>query len=208
MRVRLVLVAAVAISPMTARAQATDSLNLQGRSTITLGIGLTSAHDASASGTGVASEKSSWELGSLAFHHWVRPQLAVLAEIDALSTENVASPTGSHSYSVDPILVGLRLSPRALAITPGLRPYASVAAGAYIHTMDDASIGGTASSTSEAAPGARLALGTEWFATRHFVIGIEGAYHAIGKFDHPDAVTDKAGGLGIALAMGFAWGGR
>jgi hypothetical protein len=68
--------------------------------------------------------------------------------------------------------------------------------------------GASASASVEAVPGARLAAGTNWFVSRHFLVGLEGNYHAVGKFDQPDALTEKASGFGMSLSFGFAWGGR
>jgi len=201
-------IAMMLVVPVAAHAQSSDSLSLQGRSNVTIGLGLTGSHNATASASGVASNTSSWELGSIAFHHWIRPQVAMLVEIDAMSEDNLATPTGSHSNEITPLLVGFRYSPRAVAITRSLRPYASAAAGAYFHSMSETSIVGTASASTETAPGARLAVGSDWFAARYFVVSVEGAYHAIGSFGHPDVATEMAHGFGASLAFGFAWGGN
>jgi hypothetical protein len=51
-------------------------------------------------------------------------------------------------------------------------------------------------------------LGANWFVARHFVLDIQGDYHAVGAFDHPDAVTTKPSGFGMTFGLGFSWGGR
>jgi hypothetical protein len=76
-----------------------------------------------------------------------------------------------------------------------------------VHNVSDATPG-TVSTLTETTAGARLAAGADWFAGRHFVMGLEGDYHAVGHFDHPDALTSHASGFGMSLSLGFAWGGR
>ena len=57
-----------------------------------------------------------------------------------------------------------------------------------------------------AVPGARLAAGTNWFVSRHFLVGLEANYHAVGKFDQPDALTENASGFGMSLSFGICVG--
>lgn len=206
MRFRSFAVIAALVAPMAAFAQATDSLDLQGRSTIFIGIGLTGTRDASSTING-ASTHASGEVGSVGFRHFVTSQTAV--EISAALLSADASSAGGHSQAnaVTPILFGLRVAPRAIAIGPSLRPFVSAAAGAYIHSMTDAFLGG-ASDRTETAPGARLAAGADWLVGRHFVMSFEGNYNAVGSFEHPDAVTDRVSGFGMMLGFGVAWGGR
>ena len=103
--------------------------------------------------------------------------------------------------------VPVSVSPRALALSTSIRPYLSAAAGPYIHSVSD-EFGASSSASVEAAPGGRLAAGANWFVARHFVMGVEGNYHMVGKFDQPDALTQKASGFGMSVSFGFAWGGR
>ena len=202
----LILAVTVAV-PVFARAQsAPDTLSLLGRSTISLGFGLTGARSATA-GVGETSTHTTGQVGGMALAHWVRPTVAVEISVAALNADASASGARVHANVVTPILFGLSVSPRALALTTSIRPYLSAAAGPYIHSVSD-EFGASASASVEAVPGARLAAGTNWFVSRHFLVGLEGNYHAVGKFDQPDALTEKASGFGMSLSFGFAWGGR
>jgi hypothetical protein len=198
----LILVAAIGV-PALARAQvAPDTLSLLGRSTISFGFGLTGARSATAS-IGGASTHTTGQLGSIAFAHWVRPTVAVEISAAALDADATTSGGGVHANVVTPILFGLSVSPRSLALSTSIRPYLSAAAGPYIHSVSD--LGGA---SVETVPGARLAAGANWFISRHFVMGVEGNYHAVGTFDQPDALTEKPSGFGMSVSFGFAWGGR
>jgi hypothetical protein len=108
---------------------------------------------------------------------------------------------------ITPILFGVSYSPRALALTTSLRPFVSAAVGPYVHTVSDAGPG-TANSTSESVAGARFAAGANWFVARHFLLSLEGDYHAVGRFSRQDAATSKASGFGMLLGFGFSWGGN
>jgi hypothetical protein len=137
----------------------------------------------------------------------VRPTVAV--EISAAILDADASTSGArvHANVVTPILFGLSVSPRSLALSTSIRPYLSAAAGPYIHSVSD-EFGASTSASVETVLGARLAAGANWFVSRHFVIGLEGNYHAVGKFDRPDAATENPSGFGMSMSFGFAWGGR
>jgi len=203
--ISLVLATAVVV-PVAARAQGQDTLSLLGRSTISLGLGLTGTRSATA-GVGEVSSHTTGQVGAISFSHWVRPTVAIEISAAALNADESASGGHAHANVLTPVLFGLSVSPRALALTTSLRPYVSAAAGPYIHSVSDA-FGGNASESVEAVPGARLAAGANWFVARHFVMGLEGNYHAVGKFDRPDAITENASGFGMSLSFGFAWGGR
>jgi len=206
MRLRPLVVAAGLVVPGAAFAQAADSLNLQGRSVIVLGIGLTGSREATASATGVTTHADG-DVGSIGFRHFVTPRAAVeiTAAFSSASATTVAGRLEANA--VTPILFGLRVAPRALALGPSLRPFVSAAAGPFVHSMA-AAFAASASDQLETAPGARVAAGADWLIGRHFELGVAGSYDAVGTFDHPDATTRGASGFGMTLAFGVAWGGR
>ena len=206
MRVRSALLLVIAV-PALGRAQsAADTLDLAGRTNIMLGIGLTGARDATAS-PGLESTHTTGEVGSLAFNHWVRPEIGVLISASVLNADATSSGGSASTNAITPILFGVSYSPRALALTTSLRPFVSAAAGPYIHTVSNAGPG-TASSTSESVAGARFAAGANWFVARHFMLSLEGDYHAVGEFSRQDAATSKASGFGMSFGLGFSWGGK
>jgi hypothetical protein len=207
MRIAPLVFAAMIGLPVSAHAQGTqDTLSLLGRSAISLSLGLTGARDASV-GPAQQTTHTTGQVGGIAFSHWVRPSLAVEISIAALNADETTAAGRVHSNVITPILFGLSLSPRSLALSTSLRPYVSAAVGPYIHSVSDVTIG-TSDETIETVPGARFAVGANWFVSRHFLLGVEGNYHAVGKFDHPDAITEKPSGLGMSVSFGFAWGGR
>jgi hypothetical protein len=201
------LVAAALFAPMSLSAQASgDTLSLIGRSTISFGVGLIGSRSATATPSG-ATARSSGEMASFSFSHWVRPQVAVEISTGVLGTNATAGVGGVHTNAITPILFGLSVSPRALALSQSIRPFLSAAAGPYIH-VTSAADRQEADASSETAPGARFALGANWFVAKHVVLSVAGDYNAIARFDHPDPVSDHAGGFGMLFAFGVAWGGR
>ena len=193
--------------PVAARAQATDTLSLTGRSSINIGIGLTGQRTANVGLSGVGTHTTG-EVGSFGFVHWIHPEVAVTITAAALGTDANVVGGESHSAAVTPILFGASYSPLALAITPTIRPYVSVAAGPYFHTIADAGGLSGETTTVESVGGVRSAVGANWFVSRHFLISVEGDYHAVGHFSHEDVLTQKPSGFGMSFGFGFAWGGR
>ena len=184
-----------------------DTLSLAGKNIISLGIGLTGARDVSATAT-QSSTHTTGELGYVGYSHYVHPQVAVEISIGVLNTDTFEQFGHSHANSIAPVLFGLRYSPEPIALSRSFRPFVSAAVGPYVHTVADANQVGAASSTTESAAGARFGTGADWYVARHFMLRAEADYHAVGSFDHPDALTDRASGFGFGFGMGFVWGGR
>jgi hypothetical protein len=208
MRLTRLLLAAALVVPGAARAQAiTDTLNLTGRSTLLFGLGLIGSRDAGA-GINGAGAHASGELASMSFSHWVTPSVAAEISTGVLGANATAGfGGGARMNAITPILFGLSVSPRSLALGTSLRPYLSAAAGPYVHTNTEAN-GANASASSETVAGARVAAGANVFVARHFLLAVSGEYHAVGRFSQVDAVTEHPSGFGMTFALGFAWGGR
>ncbi len=206
MRLLSFCVASALLLPLGVRAQQPfDSLSLAGRSTIALGIGLTGSRSASAE-AGIAATRTTGEVASIGFSHWVRPSVAIGISVALLDADTYAAVGHASNNAVTPILFGVSVSPVSLALSRGVRPYVSVAAGPYIHSFTDA-VGAQTSATVDTQLGARFAAGMNWFFTRHIMWGFEGAYHAVPAFDRPAGLTTKPGGFGLSTLLGFAWGG-
>jgi hypothetical protein len=183
-----------------------DSLNLLGRTSLTFGLGLTGARTSDVTFSQVQTHTTG-QLASLAFTHWVRPGVAVQISTGVLNADNRVSGTHVQDNAIIPILFGVSASPRELALSASVRPYVSLAAGPYIHAVDDVNVG-SVNSLMETTAGAKAAVGANWFVSRHFIVNVEGDYHVVGKFEHPDALTSKPSGFGMAIGLGLAWGGR
>jgi outer membrane protein with beta-barrel domain len=206
-RTALPLLVSLFVPGLALAQRSDDTLSLAGKNIISLGFGLTGARDATATGT-QSSTHATGELGYIGYAHYVHPQAAVEINVGVLSTDTFEQAGRSHANTITPVLFGVRYSPEPVALTRSLRPFLSLGAGPYVHTVADASDFGTVSSTTETAAGARLGAGIDWYVARHFMLRAEGDYHAVGSFEHPDALTENASGFGFGFGMGFVWGGR
>ncbi len=206
MKLKTVIAAALVAMPAAVRAQSADTLSLDGRSALAFGLGLTSRSSTSASLTG-ASSSASGQIGSLEFTHWFRPVVAFQVSASVLGAEATSTPGQVHDNTLTPILAGFSISPRSFALSRNARPYLSAQVGPYIHTVSDV-VGSSTSNTVETSFGARFGAGVNWFIARHFLLGADLNYHAVGEFDHPDAITKHPSGFGASVLIGFAWGGR
>src|SRR5262245_58694086 len=137
MRFKTVALLGAFALPVVASAQATDTLSLTGRTNIMVGIGLTGARDATAS-PGQATTHTTGEVGSFTFNHWVRPEVGVIISAAVMNADASARSGGrAYTNAITPILFGVSYSPRALALTPSIRPFVSAAAGPYFHTVTE-----------------------------------------------------------------------
>jgi hypothetical protein len=199
-------VLATTLAPNIARSQQTgDTLSLAGRTSLVASLGLARTFDAGVSTTGQTTARATGEVGSLAVSHWVRPQMAVTIAAAVMDANASTGASGTNSEAITPILFGISFSPRALALTPEIRPYVAAAAGPYFRHAT--SVGSTSvSASSESVPGARFSAGANWFVARHFLLSIEGAYHSVGRFEKTGG--DSPRGFGMSLGLGIHWGGR
>lgn len=205
--IKSTILLALAATAGTARAQVADTLSLEGRSFLSVGIGLTGTRDAQAT-AGNASAHSTGQLGSFALTHYAQSALAVEISASALDADAHAGFGAAHQDVIAAVLFGLSYSPRVLALSPSIRPFVSVAAGPYLHVVSDASGYSGARSTSQSQMGARLGAGANWFVSRHFVVRAESDYHAVGKFAAVNGLTKQPSGFGMSAGFGFVWGGR
>ena len=202
----LLLCAALSAPPFLHAQRSGDTLSLDGRKAITVGLGLTGARNTMTVG-GTTATHTDGQVGSLAYNQYIRRQLGVEIEVAVLNADSFVQPGRTHTNSITPLLFGITLAPEVFAITRNLRPFFAVGAGPYIHTVSDVSTTGVATST-ETVAGARFGAGVDWRPARHFLMNVEAKYHAVGDFDHPDAATEKVSGWGVSLGFGFVWGGR
>jgi hypothetical protein len=193
-------------APAALRAQSVDSLSLAGRSSINFGIGLTGQRTTTAGISGVDTHTTG-EVGSFGFTHWFRPEVAITVSAAVLDADETVIGGHTHTNVVTPLLFGASYSPRALALSSSLRPYVSLAAGPYFHSVSDVGFGNE-TSTVESVAGVRSAIGANWFVASHFLLSIEGDYHAVSHFEHKDALTTNPSGFGMSFGFGFSWGGR
>jgi hypothetical protein len=206
MRFTALVGAAILSIPTAALAQnKSDTLSLLGKGIVSLGFGLATESTSSVGGT--ETTRASGEVGAIVFSRWVRPTVAVQISAEVVGANSTRSFGHRRDDAITPILFGLSVSPRSLALSRSVRPYFSIAAGPFIRSVSE--FNGTSTTNDvETVPGARLALGANWFAARHFVFGVEGSYRAASDFEHADALTEKARGFGMLVLFGFAWGGQ
>jgi hypothetical protein len=194
-------------APVSLQAQRSgDTLSLDGRKAITIGVGLTGARNTTTVG-GTTATHTDGQVGSLSYNQYVRPQLGIEIEAGVLNADSFVQPGRTHTNSITPLLFGITLAPEVFAITRTLRPFFAAGVGPYIHTVNDLSSTGVSTLT-ETVPGARFGAGLDWRPARHFLMNLEAKYHAVGDFDHPDAATEKVSGWGVSVGFGFVWGGR
>jgi hypothetical protein len=202
---RCIAIAALAL-PLSVRGQSPDTLSLQGKNFFAFGVGLTGARDVRNDGA-TQTTHASGQIGSMSFTHFARAGVAIELSTAVLDADAINAPGGRRANAIIPVLFGLSYSPRALAISQSIRPFASIAAGPYIHSVAESSFLAQSAST-EVAPGARLGAGVNWYVARHFMLQLEGDYHAIGHFDTPDPISRSPGGFGLTAGFGLGWGGR
>lgn len=202
----LAALTAALVIPIVAGAQtSSDTLSLQGKSFVLVSIGLTGSNEAvNSPGSQRASNSSG---GSLDFTHFMRPSVAFEIAATARGLNALNDFSGNQVTATSALLFGASYSPPALALSTGLRPYASLLVGPYFNsTARNAADNQTA--VDDVAPGARLGLGVNWFVARHFSLQVEGDYHAVAAFDHPELVDHKPNGFALTAGFAIGWGGR
>ena len=198
---------AIAVLPATLTAQSADSLGQLGRTLIAFNVGLTGTREASANGTG-ATARGTGQVASFDVTHFVHPSIAIEVNASILDANNYVSGARAHNEQVLPLLFGVNYAPTALAVNSELRPFVSIAAGPYIHSLNDESVTSGAASSLQTVMGGRMGAGANWYLGRHFALQLEGDYHAVPAFNAVDGVRRNVSGFALSVGAGFAWGGR
>jgi hypothetical protein len=200
-----VVAVALAALPVASTAQQADSLSQQGRRILSVGLGVTSSANASASTTGQVSSDATGGVASISYVQYVSPTLAVEVGATVLDASASLDYSGTRSSATSALLVGLSYSPRLAALTPSIRPFVSAAIGPYFLHQAATGVGGAAAS-SESRIGGRVGVGTRFHVARHLALVVEGDYHAVGGFASADSGAENRSGLSLTLGLGFAWG--
>jgi hypothetical protein len=196
---------AAALVPAILSAQSSDTIGQRGRTLIAVNVGLTGTREASANGSSLAA-RGTGQVASLGITHYVHPSVGIEVSAAVLDENNVVTGTRAHHEEVLPLLFGVNYAPTALAVNGELRPFLSIAAGPYIHSLDDASFS-SASASTQTVMGGRVGAGANWYLARHFALQLEGDYHAVPSFDAVDGARRNVSGFALSLGAGFAWGG-
>jgi len=140
--------------------------------------------------------------------HFVHPSVAIEVNASVLDENNYVQAARAHNEQVVPLLFGVNYAPTALAVNSELRPFVSLAAGPYLHSLNDESVTSGATSSLQTVMGGRIGAGTNWYLGRHFALQLEGDYHAVPAFNAVDGVRRNVAGFALSAGAGFAWGGR
>lgn len=197
---------ALALVPAMAGAQSPDSLGQLGRTLVAFNLGLTGTREASAAGSGVAA-RGTGQVAALGVTHFVHPSVAVEVSAAILDENNFVKGARAHNEQVVPLLFGVNYAPTALAVNGELRPFVSVAAGPYMHSLNDVSPATGENASVKTVFGGRVGAGANWYLARHFALQLEGDYHAVPAFDAVDGVRRQVSGFALSVGAGFAWGG-
>lgn len=201
---------------MLALAAATsDAQQSEGRSRIELQIGaaITGATTTSTVGSIVSETESVGALGTLAFSHWVREQLAVIVSIGGWAVE-VDSSVGagvvtSRTAVVAPLMGGIRYY-----FVPseggGFRPFVSIKMGPVFGTESETSVGSTVVSRSvtrtvvggRAGAGFDLPFGGSW------IFGMFAGYTAMSDFSEAIGAEENHSAPDLGISFSWTWGGR
>ena len=190
-------------------------LALTGRHCIEISAGLLDwSSDGSVSIGSVESDVGSRGfVGSVAYSYWVRDYLAVGVTAGVMDVGVTASvrigDINSKSAVVTPVLLGVTLYPRALAISESVLPFISASAGPYVGSstngvVSTGSVGGE--SVSEAVLGGRFRAGVDWFVANRFRLSLAAGYHVVADFDERIGSKDNYSGPEITMGFGVLIG--
>ena len=199
------IIAVVGLLPAIAAAQSSDPLGQRGRTLLAFNVGLTGSRDAAVDPSAI-SARDAGQVLSFGVTHFVHASLGIELSAAVMDENNYLSGARAHHEEVVPFLFGVNYAPTALAVSSSLRPFVSVAAGPYLHSMDEASFSGARASV-ETVFGGRFGAGANWYLSRHFALQVEGDYHAVRPFDAADGVRQNVSGATLSVGAGFAWGG-
>src|SRR6185503_4028775 len=108
MHIKGIVLCAALVAPSFLHAQRSDTLSLDGRKTITLGVGLTGARNTTTVG-GTTASHTDGQVGSLSYNQYIRRQLGIEIEVAVLNADSFVQPGRTHTNSITPLLFGVTL---------------------------------------------------------------------------------------------------
>ena len=153
-------------------------------------------------------------LVSLSYAYWIKDEWNVgvgVSLIDAGAKTSVESgEVTSESAAVTAVHFGVAYYPAALALSPSLRPYGSVAIGPWLGSATNSHVGTNVESktVSESVLGLRVQAGMDMFFAGRFKAGIVAGYDLVSDFDEQIGSHRNysgplfAAGFGILLGAG------
>lgn len=222
MKARVLLLFALTI--LATALVVSQPLSLRGSSGIELNFGLWSESKASQqiSAAGIQqSAKTSGFVGGLTYCYWLRENLALTVSGALLSSEatsKVTAPTSGgllgilsalgstqqNSNSVFSLLGGVRYYVLQLEPDDIVRPYLSVAAGAYKGFEAKNSLS-EISAHSESAFGGKVGAGLDVFLGGVIKLGANVGYNVMADFQNPVGTRSNFNGFDASMGIGFVF---
>jgi len=151
-------------------------------------------------------------LGGLTYGHWLEEDLALTITVGAMALEAetrvTVSGTSAHAAAVGSFLLGLRHYFSSSTGRSPVRPYLGGGVGIYRGSQDDVISGTTVLATSrqETAFGGRLAVGSDFLLSRHFLTGLAAGYNLMTDFEAPIGGSRNYGGPEMSLDLSYLFG--
>jgi hypothetical protein len=182
----------------TVHFQKVTPIVLQGRHSLTFGVGL--LPDAEISPGNVSANGF---LGSFSYAYWPYEEWGLETSVSLLNSEL----SGGNAASISTILFGASYYPEFLALGSFARPYISGAAGPYIGTETGNSFQG-AGPDIQTVIGVRLGIGADAYAWNWLRLGLLAAYHLTPEFDDALGIIQSGSGAQLSLELGLSFGGE
>jgi len=218
MRIRIGLLAApLILLPAMAGAQnPANATHLRGgRHQLEVGpniVGQSSTASVQVGGVTVSADEGNGVGGTFAYSYWLTDRVAFQISASAISTQASVNISGgtitNQSADVVPLLFGIKAQPFALRGTDAVRPFVSLAAGAFIGNSDQVVTGSTilVSSRSESVVGGHVAVGADLMLGRRFTLDVGVGYRVASDFSQPIGGDRNYSGADFQVLFGILLG--
>ena len=180
-------------------------VDLDGKSSIFLSFGAkaNSRTVVSTSAAGVTLE--SGIIGLIGYAYWFDPEWQLNFTVGSFGAETSTGFRGVELNSTVPVLFGVSYYPLSLSMGSVGRPFAGVAAGAYVQSAARTLTTGTVESVNQTVLGGRLGVGVDIFAASWLRISPTVSYHLLGDFAEisPDAQNRSGAEFSVGFGVVF-----
>ena len=189
--------------------------NMAGRHRIEMGFGLLSDIDTDnyvATGTTVSNVSIDGPAFSLGYGYWPAEEWSlgvkfVVLGVDA-NREVTMGQVVEETSTVVPFLFSVGYQPRALAPSPGVRPFLTAGIGSFtgVRSTNRVGFGIVSESRTESVVGGHFGGGVDFLLSRLFTIRASGGYYLVSEFDQPVSGKTDYSSPEFSVSLGFNFG--
>lgn len=207
--IALSLVPCVVFPQKKTVSDSTEKLNLMGRHSVGLNLGIINQTSEVAVDVTNTSTNMNFQ-ASVSYNYWLTEEIAFDASVGYLSSSvnsNVSVyGVEQKTATVTPVFLGAKYYPSVISFSGGIKPYLKLLVGVVFGSITEENVNYTYVSTNtstQSVISVRSGIGADAFASSHFRIGLDLDYLYMPDFTKPVGTRKNYSGVNLSFSFGI-----